>query len=257
MIRSARLIATTALVAAFGCGGRETATNVSTGTDSGSLDASSRSLDASRDSTGNDSSDAIAPRPCDPSVEAGTASVDDADVPLDHRAMASCCPTQRGPGPPNQPYPPGVASPGVRGIGACSSDADCDGGVNGRCFPFAGEVGGGGCSYDQCFTDSNCPSRTPCLCRSSPSDDTANVCVSGGNCTVDSDCGPGGYCSPSREGCEEASPYYCHTALDECINDADCPPVDAGELSPVSIATCAYGPQAQRWACTQLVCLPP
>jgi hypothetical protein len=250
MIRSVRLIATIACVAALGCGGRERATNVSTATSSGSLDASSGS-------TGSDSSDAIAPGPCEPTVEAGTASAGDAEVPLDHRAAPECCPTQRGPGPPNQPYPPGVASPGVGGVGACSSDADCDGGVNGRCFPFGGLVGPGGCSYDQCFTDSNCPSGTPCLCRSSPSDDSANVCVPGGNCVVDSDCGPGGYCSPSREGCEGPNPYYCHTALDECINDSDCPSVDGGELSYATSATCAYSLQTQRWVCEQLVCLPP
>jgi hypothetical protein len=179
-------------------------------------------------------------------AEAGTVSTGDAEVPLDHRAAGACCPSQRGPGPSGQPYPSGSTT--------CTSDSDCTGGANGRCFPFAGLVGPGGCSYDECFTDSNCPSGTPCLCRSSPSDDSANVCVPGGNCVVDSDCGPGGYCSPSRGSCEELSPYYCHTASDTCISDSDCPYVDGGESY---VTVCAYNPQAHRWACNQLRCLPP
>jgi hypothetical protein len=211
-------------------------------------------------STADASSDAIAPVPCTPTViDAGTASAGDAEVPLNHRATGACCPSQRGPGPPTQPYPTGVASPGPD---SCSSDSQCTGAVNGRCFPFAGLVGNGGCSYDQCFTDSNCASGTPCICRSSSSDNSPNVCAPPGNCVVDSDCGPGGYCSPT-EGCDycaqgsencASAPYYCHTASDTCINDTDCPSVDGGEFS---ITACAYNPPAQRWACKQLVCLPP
>jgi hypothetical protein len=188
-------------------------------------------------------------------VEAGTASTGDAEVSLDHRATGACCPAQRGPGGPNQPYPPGVASLLAADAGGCTSDSDCTSGVNGRCFPFEGLVGPGGCSYDECFTDSNCGSGTPCLCRSSSTDNSANVCDPGGNCAVDSDCGPGGYCSPSYS-CE-GSTYYCHTALDTCVNDADCPFMDAGEFSCQAVARCVYKPDTQRWACSQLVCCPP
>ncbi|MGO9836643.1 MAG: hypothetical protein ACLP1X_20805 [Polyangiaceae bacterium] len=193
--------------------------------------------------------------PCEATfVEAG-ASAGDAEVPLYHRTTA-CCPSQRGPGGPNQPYPPGFASPLADDAGGCTSDSDCTAGANGRCFPFEGEVGLGGCSYDECFTDSNCGSGTPCVCRSSSTDNSANVCDPGGNCAIDSDCGPGGYCSPSWESCYEGPPYYCHTALDTCINDADCSSLDAGECSLPS-ATCAYDLQEQRWACSPLCCLPP
>jgi hypothetical protein len=137
----------------------------------------------------------------------------------------------------------------------CTSDSQCTHGADGRCFPFEGLVGAGGCSYDACFTDSDCPSGTPCLCRTSASDTSANTCVPAGNCVVDSDCGSGGYCSPSSQ-CYGIAGYYCHTAADSCINDTDCPAVDAGgacEIPP----TCTYSPDAQRWACSEQHCCPP
>jgi len=84
---------------------------------------------------------------------------------------------------------------------------------------------------------------------------------------VDSDCGPCGYCSPSvnpcgptdsdalTEGINGPNPYYCHTAFDLCINDSDCGLLDAGV--PGTYTICAYNPQALRWECSHLVCLPP
>jgi hypothetical protein len=266
------------LVVALGCGGRENGTSTHTdasggastpdssdamstgmGNDaghSGSSDATTTST-TSGDAGDSGSWDAIATMFCDPtSVDAGTVSEGDAGVPLHHRATAACCPSQRGPGPPNQPYPLGIASPLAPDAGGCTSDSQCKGGVNGRCFPFEGLVGSGGCSYDECFTDSTCGSRTPCLCRNSSTDNSTNSCDPGGNCAIDSDCGPGGYCSPSWESCQGPT-YYCHTALDTCINDADCPSIDAGAFSCPNLARCAYDPQAKHWACTHLVCCPP
>ncbi|HEY1695248.1 MAG TPA: hypothetical protein VGG39_23935 [Polyangiaceae bacterium] len=185
---------------------------------------------------------------CEPAfLEAGTGVAGDAEVPLVHRAVPSCCPTARGPAPPTQPYGPGVAS-------TCSSDSECTSGAEGRCFPAEGLVGPGGCSYDECLTDSDC-SGAPCVCRTSASDDSANVCAPGGNCALDSDCGPGGFCSPSQL-CYGALAYYCHTASDACINDADCPPVDAGGGCDVP-QNCVYDPQAQHWACSHQACCPP
>jgi hypothetical protein len=185
---------------------------------------------------------------CEPAfLEAGTGVAGDAGVPLLHRAMPSCCPTQRGPAPLTQPYGPGVAS-------TCASDSQCTSGADGRCFPFEGLVGPGGCSYDACFADSDC-AGAPCVCRSSASDVAANVCAPGGNCTLDSDCGSGGFCSPSQL-CYGARAYYCHTASDACINDADCPAVDAGNGCPVP-QNCVYDPQAQHWSCSQQACCPP
>lgn len=207
---------------------------------------------ASSDAGHSDSSDAKGSGSCVPMVvDAGTASAGDARVPLHHRPTPACCPSQRGPGPAGQPYPSGVAS-------TCMSDSECSAGKNGRCFPFEGLVGPGGCSYDECLTDSDCGSGATCFCRGSSTDNSANVCVRGGNCVLDSDCGPGGYCSPSFEqSCLFPTPYFCHTAIDTCTDDTDCPSVDAGPLSCQVLAPCAYDPGGQRWACTQLTCCPP
>ena len=209
----------------------------------------------------------------DAPVSDGPSTVGDAKVPLQHRSTSASCPSQRGPGPScvttscvSQPYPSGVAT-------TCSSDSQCTDGVNGRCFPFEGMIGPGGCSYDECFSDSGCGAKTLCLCRSSSTDNSANVCDVGGNCAVDSDCGQGGYCSPSMEACPSAAPeievqdnyagpnpYYCHTASDLCINDSDCAPRDAGTNTTSSCpqyTPCAYNAQNKRWECTQLSCCLP
>jgi hypothetical protein len=201
-------------------------------------------------------------------ISHGGASGSSNEVPLDHRSTSESCPSQRGPAPQfcaggtctDQPFP----APST-----CASDSQCTTGVNGRCFPWQGLVTAGGCSYDQCFADSDCGAKTPCLCRSSSADNSANVCDVGGNCAVDSDCGPGGYCSPSMETCystnSEAAvegrnfggpnPYYCHTASDICLNDSDCAAPDAGTSAlPIIYATCAYNIQSKRWECAQLTC---
>ena len=195
----------------------------------------------------------LAPNAGDAAADAAkvdSAKAADAAVPLKHRATADSCPTERGPGPPTQPYPQGQAA-------GCASDSDCTAGENGRCFPFEGLVGPGGCSYDECFTDSACGVKTPCVCRASATDNTANVCDPGGNCAVDSDCGPGSYCSPSASSCWNLAPYFCHTASDTCIDDTDCPPGDPGGAGCPIVSSCAYDPQLQHWACTQFICCPP
>ena len=156
-----------------------------------------------------------------------------------HRTVATPCPSQRGPGycvgcPAGSPY-------------CCSSDSQCKC-RNQRPVRHPPKVDPT-CSYDECVGDSNCPSGTPCICRSSPSDSAANACASGGNCVVDSNCGPGGYCSPSPspQGCEGPGPYYCHTASDTCSNDADCSSFDGGD--PGGVALCVYDVQAQHGLC--------
>jgi hypothetical protein len=226
-IQCALAVATLGVVSALGCGGR---------------------------ASGRPESGASAS--CEPTlVDAGEPLTADARVVLNHRPSA-CCTSQRGPGGADQPYPPGVAAFSADGGVACSSDSQCASGTNGRCFPFEGLVGPGGCSYDDCSSDSDCPSGTPCLCRASASDNAANICAPGGNCAVDSDCGPGGFCSPSRQNCAGPTPYFCHTASDACVNDADCPP-SAADNPAVTRDVCAYDPQASHWACKQLVCYPP
>jgi hypothetical protein len=67
-------------------------------------------------------------------------------------------------------------------------------------------------------------------------------CVSG-NCHIDANCGPGGYCSPSygTQGCGGLAGYYCHTPTDQCIDDTDC--TDGG------YSVCAYSSATNRWEC--------
>jgi hypothetical protein len=163
-------------------------------------------------------------------------------VPLNHRADAAPCPTVRAPG--GGPYSDsGVASP------ECNQDSDCTMGQNGRCLvrTFGARVTY--CSYDACFADSDCAGNVPCDCRASPSSDP-NVCGTGSNCRVDSDCGPCGFCSPSDNGSicgDHDTEYFCHTGSDTCVDDSDCAPSDTG---------CNFDPQTAHWACiTQ--CSPP
>ncbi len=259
------LVPVIAIVLLAGCGGRSALdewTTVTSSARGAGVDAGRR--DASRASDGSASVDAPRPRDaggaldaaadgepsCTPAfVEAGTGMAGDVEIPIYHRALPSCCPTQRGPGPGTQPYGPGTAH-------GCTSDSQCTDGSDGRCFPFEGLVGPGGCSYDQCLTDADC-SGAPCVCRTSASDDSANVCAPGGNCAVDSDCGPGGYCSPSQACFFYGPPtYYCHTASDTCVNGMDCPVADAGGGCSIP-QNCVYDTQAQHWACSQQACCPP
>lgn len=161
-------------------------------------------------------------------------------VPVTHRAMAAECGRVRG---------PGNADPG--GGGACTSDAMCTTGINGRCLRSTGGALTFSCSYDECFVDGECGASEVCRCREAPSD--ANVCVSG-NCVLDADCGAGGYCSPSR-GFDRinlgVSGFWCHTAMDECVDDADCT-VDAGPT-----ANCTWFPDRDHWACSTQGFFPP
>jgi hypothetical protein len=79
--------------------------------------------------------------------------------------------------------------------------------------------------------------RVPCSCRASASDGNANVCLTLSNCEVDSDCGSGGYCSPSFASCQQG--YFCHTASDTCTDDGDC---RSGEF-------CVFNMTAGHWLC--------
>jgi hypothetical protein len=195
-------------------------------------------------------------------------------VPVNHRASGALCPAGRGPGSTTAPYCSTDGGPSTAALNdprVCESDDQCTEGANGRCFLDGGPVTdcGTNCSYDACASDTDCPANEPCQCRASASDPTANSCLTGGNCRVDADCGPGGYCSPSQieNFCFCPSPalcpdggthcyagqtevpcscgdscghsYYCHTASDGCVDDGDCP---AGE-------TCNYDTVSARWDC--------
>lgn len=157
-----------------------------------------------------------------------------------HRAAAGTCETTR---------PPSMVD-STRG--GCSSDADCTDGINGRCVGSRFE---NVCSYDTCFADDECGSG-PCLCRGAAGgvgSFGANSCV-GGQCQVDADCGPGGFCSPSLGDCGAYGGivgYYCRTCEDECLNDADC----TDDMGPFGgPGYCAYNPAVGHWACSYQQC---
>jgi hypothetical protein len=168
-------------------------------------------------------------------------------VPANHRPTEITCPEQRG---------AGDASGHSQEIGdPCGQDSDCTAGMNGRCLWFHISY----CSYDTCFSDSDCPNNLVCECRQSASSSVANVCMADGDCRVDSDCGPGGFCSPSLAGsdcvclqctssaCSDTTScghgYFCHTQQDTCVNDSDC-----------NGATCVYDMSSKRWGCSSLSC---
>jgi hypothetical protein len=89
------------------------------------------------------------------------------------------------------------------------------------------------------------PDGQTCACHGSPyTADEGNTCVAG-NCRVDADRGGGGYCSPSSGtavcGASIAG-YYCHTPMDQCLDDSDC----AGAQGQ---SVCAYSTATSRWQC--------
>ena len=133
------------------------------------------------------------------------------------------------------------------------SDNDCQAGENGRCnctsiFPFPyNELL---CSYDSCRSDSDC-NGTVCRCREDPTplQTTQNYCFPAGNCLQDSDCGVGGYCSPSLvAGCGAGTwyGYFCHTPGDECMDDSDCAEGNA---------YCAFDGTSAHWICSTGLCI--
>jgi hypothetical protein len=163
-------------------------------------------------------------------------------IPANHRPGGATCPRARG---------PGALTPGCNydsGALACRTDGDCtagDAGSTGRCLPAPGVACAPACSYDACFSDTDCSGK-PCACRASGSDSAANVCLTG-NCAVDADCGPGGYCSPSGLPDACGLGYYCHTPGDGCVDNADCP----------SSEGCSFDPHQLAWACSVTCTRPP
>lgn len=163
-------------------------------------------------------------------------------VPKNHRASHVQCPTARGAVTPTSDGCPVNAS-------HCAQDSDCTDGKNGRCYAVG--VCPSDCSYDDCFEDSDCPNQTPCFCRPSPTD--KNYCFVMSNCSVDADCSDGAYCSPSLIAtsciCESpscAEGYFCHTTRDDCLDDGDCPTLQA----------CAFDWNEQRFSCQACLARP-
>lgn len=185
-------------------------------------------------------------------------------IPKNHRAAGSTCPDQRGPG---SVLVDNCDNSAV-GNGMyvlCVQDSDCSDGMNGRCLGNGSVACVTGCSYDACFSDSDCPGNQPCECRHSASSTGTNSCVSGGNCRIDAECGSDGFCSPSLvgdnpchcynaascgpDGCADSCGhgYFCHTAQDSCLDDSDC----SGAIG------CNYDQLDKRWTCNVLACLDP
>jgi hypothetical protein len=166
-------------------------------------------------------------------------------VPTHHRAEATPCDTTRRPSVP-------VTDATLTNF--CMSDADCTTGTNGRCTRTS--VSGWECTYDECFTDADCPGSNAgtvhiCACENGFRADN-NVCLSQGNCHTDVDCGVNGYCSPSLGTCGNFSPFeafYCHTIVDECVDDADC-----GGSGNTEDPYCAYSTLKGHWACSTSFC---
>jgi hypothetical protein len=185
---------------------------------------------------------------CAPTPDAGVVkNTQDAGTrtPLLHRAAGATCPTGRATG--TGPFICGCISvtnphncpcPGAN----CMYDADCTSGVSGRCLAPQPLPPGAQCSYDECFSDADCPANTPCDCRDSAASSTPNSCLTGSDCRVDSDCGAGNYCSPSPG---LAAAYHCHTSNDTCVDDSDCRQPEY----------CAFNEQNGYWSCAVL--LPP
>jgi hypothetical protein len=178
---------------------------------------------------------------CAPPPDAGVPkNTQDADMrtPLLHRAAGAACPTGRAPGPGPFTFScNSVTCPAH----LCVQDLNCTAGTNGRCL--TGNPGGLAlCSYDECFSDADCPANIPCECRDSASSSAPNRCLSGSDCRVDSDCGPGNFCSPSPAWVD--APCHCHTSSDTCMDDSDC----------MHLKSCAFDGQNGYWSC---VVLPP
>ena len=176
------------------------------------------------------------------SATSGTGGSTPGKAPVNHRASAAPCDS------PRQAFDQGEAN------GKCLKDADCTTGLNGRCVAFLGKPSF--CSYDACKADTECGSASVCACRNAPNF-SANTCFHG-NCQVDADCGSGGYCSPSAVSldiyCNMGVPqgsygYFCHTAADECVDDADCPPTPMGQ------GACFFQPDKAHWGCQELLCV--
>jgi hypothetical protein len=123
-----------------------------------------------------------------------------------HRCQSPTCPANLG----GQPLP-------------CTSDGDCE--LDDAGVLYQGTCRAGVCRLDQCLTDRDCPSNTACNCRGDFGSNHGgrNWCEPA-NCRTDSDCGPGGVCSPSISSgpCGYLEGFFCRTPQDTCATDTDC-----------------------------------
>lgn len=194
------------------------------GSGSGSSSGGSNSSSGSGSSSGGSSS----------SSGGSSSSSGSARTPVNHRPNDMQCQTTPAPG--NCQFT-GQGAP-------CTMDSQCTAGTDGRCVMLGGPVVSCQCTYDACMHDGDCATGSTCVCHGSPYvGGEGNTCVAG-NCRVDADCGPSGYCSPAYDtmSCGGLLGYFCHTAGDQCVDDADCQ--DAGTYD-----YCTYSQTASRWQC--------
>jgi hypothetical protein len=167
-----------------------------------------------------------------------------------HRASPVECPHDR------DASRPGFLKPD----GDCHSDADCWLFPNGRCTGLLDKKNI--CTYDMCFDDSEC-SGGVCTCRVEISRagrdifPALNLCARAGNCRIDSDCGPEGWCSPHYEedcfGDVFWVGWFCRTSNDECCNDVDCDEIDCPSSGcDPGRGKCDYVPNLGSWRCNHI-----
>ena len=161
-------------------------------------------------------------------------------VPPLHRANSLMCTV------PRTPATDGGSAP--NNYGGCTGDGQCTSGQDGRCQAVYNSMACG-CSYDTCDIDDVCGDNAVCLCRTTDTPSSANHCLTAGNCRVDSECGAGGYCSPSLlvgDTCNQDNiAYFCHSAQDQCVQDSQCV---AAIGQPAQ--GCLFSPHGEGyWAC--------
>jgi hypothetical protein len=175
----------------------------------GSVEVASGSLPGTGGTAGVDASAGDGAKQC------GSAA---ARTPLNHRPSGSICPQERAAATPDpNPACAGCGGSSPTCICDCTQDSDCTSGPNGRCGQWIPPPVLA-CDYDECFQDSDCDGGSPCACRPSSASAAPNVCRGAGNCIVDADCGPGGYCSPSslEQFCSCPSTELCGDAGGGC-----------------------------------------
>jgi hypothetical protein len=152
--------------------------------------------------------------------------------PKSHRTAHVTCDSKDTKAPPTATFGPRMPiKPGP----ACKSKADCKEQPNGRCSL-------GHCTYDGCYDDKDCGNKV-CECHE---EGVRGYYCKSGDCSVDSDCGDNGYCSPTwGMSCGSFTGvvgYFCHTKEDECTNNDEC-------MKGKEQGYCAYDPTLKHWRC--------
>ena len=141
---------------------------------------------------------------------------------------------------------------------SCTTDADCTGGPNGKCYhqdyvemggrsmtPETGEWDPSGCSCTySCATDADCGAGQACVPGGLVDKDFDHATCEPAECRTDADCASG-ECGLSsyNDGCSFVTTLTCRDADDACRVDADC---DRG--------SCVGEPSAGTYACETVDC---